>query len=118
MAQRLRERVEATRFSAASPSTIVRLTISIGLASFPHDADSKSELLKAADAALYESKRAGRNQVVLYSELYTNRERRQEKRLSIALPVVRFPGRIRLPNCLSKTQLQLISPRRAPGYGQ
>ena len=87
VAQRLRERVEGTPFSAGSSSTVVRLTVSVGVASFPQDANSKAELLEAADAALYDAKRTGRNQVVLSSELHTKRERRQQPRLSMAFPV-------------------------------
>ena len=38
-----------------------KLTVSIGLASFPGDGTSPAELLKRADSALYEAKRNGRN---------------------------------------------------------
>ncbi len=38
-------------------------TVSIGVAAFPADADSAAELLEAADAAMYASKRAGRDRV-------------------------------------------------------
>jgi len=41
------------------------ITISIGMASFPSDGSSQSELLAAADGALYAAKRRGRNQVVV-----------------------------------------------------
>lgn len=41
----------------------VQVTSSIGLACFPIDANSKQDLAKAADDALYQSKRAGRNRV-------------------------------------------------------
>ncbi len=40
-----------------------RLTISIGLASFPHNATSKSQLIEKADQALYLAKEEGRNRV-------------------------------------------------------
>ena len=42
-----------------------RLTVSIGLAGFPHDAKSPAELIRAADLALYEAKRTGKNRVCL-----------------------------------------------------
>jgi len=41
----------------------VRTTVSIGVASFPHDGDDVSEILRIADAMLYEAKRSGRNRV-------------------------------------------------------
>ena len=40
-----------------------RMTASIGVASFPQDARSSSALLEAADAAMYYSKRQGRDRV-------------------------------------------------------
>lgn len=41
----------------------VEITASIGVATFPYDARSASELLETADAAMYHSKRTGRNRV-------------------------------------------------------
>lgn len=41
----------------------VAITASIGVASFPYDARSSSELLEVADAAMYHSKRSGRDRV-------------------------------------------------------
>lgn len=41
------------------------LSVSIGVALFPQDADSSGDLLRRADAALYRAKHEGRNQVVL-----------------------------------------------------
>ncbi|HEY3318892.1 MAG TPA: diguanylate cyclase [Planctomycetota bacterium] len=42
------------------------LTISVGLAAFPRDARSSDSLLAGADAALYESKKNGRNQLSVF----------------------------------------------------
>jgi diguanylate cyclase (GGDEF)-like protein len=41
----------------------LRITASIGVASFPYDARDSSELLEIADAAMYHSKRTGRDRV-------------------------------------------------------
>ncbi len=41
----------------------MRITASVGVASFPHDARDASELLEVADAAMYHSKRTGRDRV-------------------------------------------------------
>jgi diguanylate cyclase (GGDEF)-like protein len=40
--------------------------VSIGLAAYPDDGRSPDEIVWAADEALYESKRAGRNRVTAY----------------------------------------------------
>ncbi len=47
--------------------TSPQITISVGIASFPEDANSSELLIEAADKALYISKQKGRNQVTLYS---------------------------------------------------
>jgi len=44
-----------------------RLTISIGVATYPQDAEEARHLLDAADKALYRAKRQGKNQVVAWS---------------------------------------------------
>ena len=60
-AERLRADVEKLKFERAPAQTI-----SVGLASFPGDADSPGDLVEAADRALYVAKRRGRNQIVDY----------------------------------------------------
>ncbi len=62
-AERMRRGVEAT---IMAPDRSRPLTISIGLAAFPDDGKSPEDLLRAADEALYESKRSGRNRVTAY----------------------------------------------------
>ena len=50
----------------------LHVTISIGVACYPEaDVKSPEELLKLADNALYEGKRAGRNRVVLWKDVLT-----------------------------------------------
>ncbi len=87
VAQRLREDIESTGFAVNSSSQLARLTISLGVASFPRDAQSKSDLLAAADVALYEAKDSGRNRVMLHSELDVRQGMRREQRLHLVLPV-------------------------------
>lgn len=66
VAERLRSSVESYEF--ISPDNIkLKVTISIGIASFPIHATDKLELIKFADSALYESKKQGRNRVTVYS---------------------------------------------------
>lgn len=42
----------------------VRVTLSIGVSEFPTDGDTSEKLIEAADRALYQAKRKGRNRVV------------------------------------------------------
>jgi diguanylate cyclase (GGDEF)-like protein len=65
-AEDLRRTIAALDTSALRPPGApddLRITASIGVAAFPADAPSASELLERADAAMYASKRAGRNRV-------------------------------------------------------
>ncbi|MFL5286723.1 MAG: PleD family two-component system response regulator [Rhodopila sp.] len=61
-AERLRHAVEGIEFAAAADSRIP-LTISVGVACTSTEASAPDVLLKAADTALYEAKRKGRNKV-------------------------------------------------------
>jgi diguanylate cyclase (GGDEF)-like protein len=58
VAERLRQAVAATEFETP-------LRISIGLASWPADAQDREELLRRADEALYAAKRGGKDRTVL-----------------------------------------------------
>jgi diguanylate cyclase (GGDEF)-like protein len=69
VAQRIRRSVEQAKFFAGSAASVEKLTISIGIAVYPHDARFKNDLIEAADSALYDAKSRGRNQVTLYSDL-------------------------------------------------
>ena len=60
-AERLRSAVESATFGPSDNSD--QLTVSIGVAVYPEDADDAFSLLAAADAALYAAKEAGRNTV-------------------------------------------------------
>lgn len=64
IAERIRERVEQTEF----PNR--KVTISIGVAHYAHDFDSYERLISAADDALYEAKRAGRNRVKIFQKSF------------------------------------------------
>lgn len=47
-------------------STKARVTVSIGVANFDDDAQTKEELIKKADNALYQAKKMGKNRVCLF----------------------------------------------------
>lgn len=75
VAERLRRAMEQAKFFAGSPRAVERLTISLGVAIFDTDAQFKRDLIEAADAALYEAKSRGRNQVVAFSEVAARHRR-------------------------------------------
>ncbi|HSG44670.1 MAG TPA: GGDEF domain-containing protein, partial [Anaerolineales bacterium] len=47
---------------------MLNITISMGISMFPAHGETKDEVLRAADKALYASKKAGRNRVSVYEE--------------------------------------------------
>jgi two-component system cell cycle response regulator len=63
-ANRIRELVASTPFQLPGRDDPVRVTISGGVATFPEDGESTSELIRAADEALYAAKGQGRNRIV------------------------------------------------------
>ncbi len=63
-ANKVREAIAARKFPFAEKQPMGILSISGGVAEYPHDGTDVVGLLRAADAALYEAKRQGRNRVV------------------------------------------------------
>ena len=61
-AENIRRRIADFNFPFGEKQPQGMLTVSGGVATFPVDADDVVELVKAADAALYRAKDAGRNQ--------------------------------------------------------
>lgn len=68
LAERIREKVEEAAFYKEEIQPNNKLTISLGVATFPDDALNEEELVHNADKALYQAKNAGRNKVVAYTE--------------------------------------------------
>ena len=68
-ANRMRELVERREFPIASIGRSLRVTISVGVAVYPHDGATSTDLISHADAALYFAKKNGKNQVALAAEL-------------------------------------------------
>jgi diguanylate cyclase (GGDEF)-like protein len=61
VAQRILKGIESYPFPGRETQPGGLLTISIGLSSFPEDGEQPAELVRRADAALYEAKRGGGN---------------------------------------------------------
>jgi diguanylate cyclase (GGDEF)-like protein len=59
--------VEEAHFEGEHVQPNGRVTVSIGEASLPRDAEQFDDLIQKADMALYEAKHSGRNQVKSYS---------------------------------------------------
>ncbi|WP_157448921.1 GGDEF domain-containing protein [Deinococcus peraridilitoris] len=64
-------RAIASAACTAPDGSCVRLTVSIGIASFPEDAHTEDSLIRAADQAMYDAKSRGRNQVRRHAEWAT-----------------------------------------------
>ncbi len=70
-AERVRSAVEkhefpAVRRGSSEAARTHRMTISVGVASYPEDARDPIQLVEMADSALYRAKRSGRNRVCAY----------------------------------------------------
>jgi len=72
VAERIRARVAAEAFDGGP------MTVSVGAAEYPAHGDTPEELIASADAAMYEAKNAGRDQVIA-ARLGTQRERKGKK---------------------------------------
>ncbi|RKD22103.1 hypothetical protein BEP19_13455 [Ammoniphilus oxalaticus] len=62
IAERIRLAVEETEFPI-SEDRMIRITISIGLATYPETTTNTQQIIHQADTALYAAKRSGRNRV-------------------------------------------------------
>lgn len=74
-AERIRKKVVKEKFAGDGKS--IKVTVSVGVASYPKDGDDPQAIIREADAALYQAKESGRNQVVLVGE--TPKKKRQQK---------------------------------------
>lgn len=69
-AEKIRETIEAQQYSPPHPvNPNGRVTISGGVATFPDDGTGSSDLIRRADAGLYEAKRQGRNRICVVEEV-------------------------------------------------
>jgi diguanylate cyclase (GGDEF)-like protein len=68
-ANRLRELVERREFALPQLNRTMFVTVSIGVAVYPHDGLTSADLISRADNALYWAKKHGKNQVAIASDL-------------------------------------------------
>ena len=61
-AEKICKRVASKRFKLSNHQES-SVTISLGVATFPDDGETASEIIESADKRLYQSKHNGRNQV-------------------------------------------------------
>ncbi|NLI91624.1 MAG: GGDEF domain-containing protein [Peptococcaceae bacterium] len=66
IAERIRETIEKNEFNI-NEEKIIKITVSIGVATYPDTVDNINLLFEKADSALYTAKKTGRNKVVLAS---------------------------------------------------
>jgi len=64
LAERIRERLQTELIPSVDGGDPIRVTASLGTATLPDSAPDVRELFAAADEALYEAKRSGKNRVV------------------------------------------------------
>lgn len=62
IAERMRQHIKQTRIE--SSSSVLNVTASFGVASYPEDGENIDKLIASADSALYHAKRTGRNKVI------------------------------------------------------
>lgn len=67
--ERLRNVVSCHPFKKREIQPVGRITVSIGTATYPSDAQIMQELIVKADTALYQAKKNGRNQVAVYGKI-------------------------------------------------
>jgi diguanylate cyclase (GGDEF)-like protein len=66
LAERIRKKIEETYFEHEEVQPINKVTVSVGGAVAPDNAENFKELIHKADSALYAAKRSGRNQIRMY----------------------------------------------------
>ena len=99
VAERTRATIEQHAFAYAESQPGKRLTVSMGVATYPADAKELAELIRRADRAMYIAKSNGKNQVQLYGE-----SKRSYERIKAMLPG-RFRGLEREAHALTTVNI-------------
>lgn len=69
IAERIRSEIAGTVCLIKDAGKTLSITVSLGIASFPDDASTITELINNADRALYSAKNQGKNRVVSFGDL-------------------------------------------------
>jgi len=73
-AERIRESVEKEKFDGEEKQPLGKITITLGISTFPQHGKTSKEIIDNADKALYIAKELGRNKTVIYSEELFNKK--------------------------------------------
>lgn len=90
LAQRILEDLRQPFFVSSVENSI---SVSIGIATYPHAADNASDMLRAADLAMYQAKHGGRNNYFFFSQALQaemQERTRLEKELRAQVPTDHF----------------------------
>ncbi len=68
VAERIRKAVQRMTVASGTDKPLPQITLSLGVAIYPDHGSSLEDVLQAADRALYDSKRGGRNRTTVYAE--------------------------------------------------
>ena len=63
VAEKIRQEVASFPFAGRETQPLGKITVSLGIATFPHDGNDGPALLHFADTALYQAKQSGRNTI-------------------------------------------------------
>lgn len=70
VAERIRVAIEESCFDVPTSQTPIKITMSLGIASYPYDAQTVTDLIHQADVAVYQAKKEGRNRIVTATDLF------------------------------------------------
>lgn len=70
VAEAVRKAIAETPFDIPTSPTPIRTTMTLGIACYPDDATTATDLLHHADVAVYQAKMDGRNRVICASDLF------------------------------------------------
>jgi len=76
-AERIRDMVTKEKF--VGNKRRVKVTVSVGVASYPQSGEDPESIIREADGALYQAKKLGRNRVILAGSSQVKKKRRRRK---------------------------------------